>query len=156
MRYKDKSKAPNFIKNLKKIWDNKNILIIEGNSSRVGIGNDLFINAKSIKRIICPSRNAFNVYNKIIKSVLKLKEKRLILIALGPTASVLSYDLYKLGYQTIDFGHLDIEYEWFLRKATRKIQIENKYVSEANGSNYNFSKVKDKNYYNQIISQILD
>ncbi len=96
LRYKDKSKVPNFIKSLKKIWDNKNILIIECNSSRVGIGNDLFINVKSIKRIICPSRNAFNVYDKIIKSVLKLKEKRIILIALGPTASVLSYDIYKL------------------------------------------------------------
>ena len=155
-RYKDKSKVPNYVKKLKKIWENKDLLIIEGNCLRIGIGNDLFINAKSIKRIICPSINAFEVYDKIIKSVLKLKEKRLILIALGPAASILSYDLYKLGYQTIDFGHLDIEYEWFLRNTVKKIQIENKYVSEANGSSYNFSKVKDKNYYKQIISQIIN
>lgn len=52
----------------------------------------------SIKRIICPNFNAFRVYNKIIKEVLKIKEKRLILIALGPTATVFVYDLSKLGY----------------------------------------------------------
>ena len=155
-RYKDKSKVTNYINKFKKIWENKNILIIEGNCSRIGIGNDLFMNAKSIKRIICPSRNSFEVYDKIIKSVLKLKEKRLILIALGPVATVLSYDLYKLGYQAIDFGHADIEYEWFIRKAKKKIQIENKFVNEAIGIRYNFSKVKDKKYYSQIISQILN
>ena len=155
-RYKDKSNASNFIKQLKKIWENKNILIIEGDKSRIGIGNDLFNNAKSIKRIICPSQNAFKVYDKIIKQVTKLGENRLILVALGPTASILTYDLYKLGYQSIDFGHLDIEYEWFLRNTTKKLQIENKYVNEAEGINHNFTKVKDKNYYKQIIAYILN
>ena len=155
-RYKDKSNAKNAIKTLKKIWEDKNILIIEGDKSRIGIGNDLFKNAKSIKRIICPTENAFDVYDKIIKNVLKLKEKRLILIALGPTATVLAYDLYKLGYQSIDFGHLDIEYEWFLRNTTQKIQIKNKFVNEAEGKSHNFTKVKDKNYYKQIIAKILN
>ena len=64
---------------LKKIWNSKNILIIEGEKSRLGMGNDLFDNAKSIKRIICPSINAFHVYDKIIKKVINLNEKRLII-----------------------------------------------------------------------------
>ena len=29
-----------------------------------------------------------------------------MLLALGPTATVLAYDLSKLGYQAIDIGHL--------------------------------------------------
>ena len=156
-KYKDKPNLlSNYIKKLKKIWENKNILIIEGKYSRIGVGNDLFMKAKSIKRIICPSVNAFYVYDKIIKSVLKMEEKRLILIALGPSATILSYDLYKLGYQTIDFGHMDIEYEWFLRNVTKKTKIENKFVSEVKGNSYKFSTVKDKNYYQQIISYILN
>lgn len=156
LAYRDKTNIPNYIKKLKKIWDRKNILIIEGEKSRLGIGNDLFNNTKSIKRIICPISNAFKVYDKIINSVLKCNEKRLILLALGPTATILAYDLYKLGYQTVDVGHIDIEYEWFLRNATHKIQIENKYVNEAYGRRHNFTEVKDKNYYNQIITKIIN
>lgn len=154
--FKDKDGIQNYIKKLKKIWDKRDIVIIEGEMSRLGIGNDLFKNSKSIKRIICPSQNAFNVYKKIIKNVIKEIDKtNLILLALGPTATVLAFDLYKLGFQTIDVGHIDIEYEWFLKNASDKVQIENKYVAEVNGSNYNFTKVKDKKYYKQIIVEIL-
>ena len=109
---------------------------------------------KSIKRIICPKKNSFNVYDKIIKETLKINKKRLILIALGPTATILSYDLYKQGYQVIDVGHIDIEYEWFLMKAQKKIRIENKYVDEVSNGRNNITRVKDKKYYSQIIAVI--
>ena len=132
-------------------------MIIEGEKSRLGIGNDLFNNMKSIQRILCPIKNAFNVIDKIINEVIKKIDKnKLLLLALGPTATVLAYDLHRLGYQVIDVGHIDIEYEWFLRNTTNKLSIENKYVAEVNGDNNNFTKVKDKNYYKQIISTIYD
>ena len=122
----DKSKVPDYIKKLKQIWEKKDILIIEGEKSRLGIGNDLFNNSKSIKRILCPAENAFNVYDKIINQAKKIDKSNLILLALGPTSTVLAYDLFKLGYQVIDIGHIDIEYEWFLRNATKRIPIDNK------------------------------
>ena len=152
---KDKSKVLNYIKKLKQIWEKKELLIIEGEKSRLGVGNDLFNNSKSIKRIICPAENAFNLYDKIIEQAKKFDKSNLLLLALGPTATVLAYDLFKLGYQAIDIGHIDIEYEWFLRKATKKIQIRNKYVNEADGNKYKFEKVKDKKYYKEIKSIIL-
>jgi glycosyltransferase family protein len=152
---KEKSKVLNYIKKLKQIWEKKKLLIIEGEKSRLGVGNDLFNNSKSIKRIICPAENAFNLYDKIIEQAKKFDKSNLVLIALGPTATVLAYDLFKLGYQAIDIGHTDIEYEWFLRKATKKIQIRNKYVNEADGNKYKFEKVKDKKYYKEIKSIIL-
>ena len=157
MRFKDKSfkTIKKYINKLKKIWDQKNILIIEGEKSRLGIGNDLFNNTKSIKRIICPVKNAFKVYDKIIKEVQKLKENRLILIALGPTATILSYDLYKLGYQSIDIGHIDIEYEWFRRNSTKKVEIENKFVNEAK-IKFRIKKANLGNYNTQIIASILN
>ena len=153
--FKDRSNVPEYIKKLKQIWENKNILIIEGEKSRLGIGNDLFNNSKSIKRLICPAVNAFNVYNKIIEQTKKIDKSILILLALGPTSTVLAYDLYKLGYQVVDVGHVDIEYEWFLRKAEKRIQIDNKYVNEVNGSKYKFGNVTDPNYYKEIISKII-
>ena len=155
-KFKDKSNVPKHIAKLKKIWEGRDILIVEGEKSRVGIGNDLLNNTKSIKRIICPAKHAFRVYNKILDAVLKVSKDNLILIALGPTASVLAYDLSKLGYQAVDFGHTDIEYELFLRNATEMIQIPYKFVNEFNeGRNEDVGNVTDINYYNQIIYKIL-
>ena len=118
--HKDKSKVPQYIKKLKKIWEQRDVVIIEGEKSRLGVGNDLFDNIKSIQRILCPSVNAFFIYNKILKESLKIDKNKLILLALGPTAKVLAYDLYKAGYHVVDVRHVDIEYEWYLRNAKKK------------------------------------
>ena len=90
-----------------------------------------------------------------MKILIKIKKNILILISLGPTATVLAYDLCKLGYQAIDVGHIDIEYEWFLKNASTKVVVENKFVNEVNNGENNFTKVKDKLYYKQIIKTIL-
>ena len=152
--YKDKSNVAEYVKKMKKIWDKKDVIIIEGEQSRLGIGNDLFDNMKSIQRIICPSENAFEIYDKIYNEALKIDKNKLVLLALGPTATVLAYDLFKAGYQAIDIGHVDIEYEWFLRKATKKIKIESKYVTEVKEGRENIQEVKDEKYKNEIVARI--
>ena len=154
--FKDRTNILKFIQKLKKIWDRRDILIIEGEKTRFGIGNDLLNNSKSIKRILCPINNAFNKYDKILNSALKFDKNVLILIALGPTASVLAYDLYKFNYQVVDIGHVDIQYEFYLRKVNRSIRIPYKYVSEARYGTINITNITDINYYNQIAYKILD
>ena len=156
LEIEDKSIVPDYIKKLKQIWNQRDILIIEGEKSRLGIGNDLFNNSKSIKRIICPPENAFNAYDKIISQAKKFDKSFLILLALGPTSTVLAYDLFRLGYQAIDIGHVDIEYEWFLRKATKKIQISNKYINELPVNRYKIGKVNEQKYYEEIVSKIIN
>lgn len=153
--YKDKSNTAEYVEKMKKIWNQKDVVIIEGEKSRLGVGNDLFDNMKSIQRIICPSENAFEIYDKIYNECLKVDKNKLILLALGPTATVLSYDLYKAGYHTIDIGHVDIEYEWFLRKATQKIKIENKYVTEVKEGRSNIEDINDSKYQSEIIARVL-
>ena len=46
----------------------------------------------------------------------------------------MAYDLAMNGYQAIDIGHLDNEYEWFLRKANDRVNIPGKHVSEVEQS----------------------
>ena len=150
--YEDKTNVGEYVKKIKKIWDKKDVVIIEGDKSRLGIGNDLFDNMNSIQRIICPSENAFEIYEKIYKKALEVDKNKLILLALGPTATVLAYDLNKAGYWAIDIGHIDIEYEWYLRKATKKIKIETKYVTEVKEGRENIKEVKDENYEKQILA----
>ncbi|WP_289128474.1 SP_1767 family glycosyltransferase [uncultured Clostridium sp.] len=151
---KDKNESKNLFNNLKEIWDNRDVVIIEGEQTRLGVGNDLFNNIKSIKRIICPTKNAFNKYNYILDEAKTLSKDKLILIALGPTATVLAYDLNKLGYEAIDVGHIDVEYEWFLQKVTEKVKLKNKYVNEGTGD-INISNENDISYNEEIMKLIL-
>ena len=104
---------------MKKIWDDKDIIIVEGSLSRLGMGNDLLSNSNSIKRILVPNENAVDNYDNILDYISKnINENNLLLLAIGPTATILSYDLSRLGFQALDVGHIDIEYEWFLNKAS--------------------------------------
>ena len=153
MDYKDKNQSIKYFTNLKKIWDKKNIAIIEGENSKLGVGNDLLKNTKSIERILAPSENAFKKYNEILSEAKKIDKEKLILIALGPTATVLAYDLHKLGYQAIDIGHIDIEYEWFLKKCVTKESIPGKYTNEATNKLVMYDN-RDENYEEQIIVRI--
>lgn len=152
---KDKSKTDEYYFNVKRIWDDRNVVIVEGRYTRFGVNNDLLDNARSVRRILCPEKDAFNKYKEILKACLKQEPKTLFLVALGPTATVMTVDLAFRGFQAIDIGHLDIEYEWFLKKASKKEVVANKYVNEVdediNLLNYDF---KDKQYRNSIICHI--
>ena len=50
--YEDKSNVGKYVEELKKIWKDRDIVIIEGEKSRLGTGNDLFDGARSIQRIL--------------------------------------------------------------------------------------------------------
>lgn len=150
----DKNTAKSRFQKLKQFWDDRDIVIIEGAQSRLGIGNDLFDNAKSIKRILCPVRNAFDKYDEILDAAKKsATDDTLFILAVGPSATVLSYDLFKAGYQALDVGHADIEYEWFLAGATQKQPVKNKYVNEA-GEGNGIGESTDKKYLSEIIKTI--
>lgn len=152
--YIDKSEAESKFNKIKMIWENRDVVFVEGDRTRLGIGNDLFKNIRSCKRILCPNEDAFSKYDKILEEVLRIDKDKLILIALGPTATVLAYDLSINGYQAVDIGHIDVEYEWFKMGATKKVPLKNKYTNEAFGGNSS-STVLDDEYNNQVIAKIL-
>lgn len=121
--YKDKQKAENWFERIKKIWFDKEIVVVEGEGTHSGVGNDLFSEAKDVERILCPRTNAYLVYNKIKELCLRFDKKKLFLLALGNTAKLLAVDLVENGFRAIDIGNLDLEYEWYLNKADSKIPI---------------------------------
>jgi len=157
MVFKDKVKASSRFEHLKKIWEGKDILIVEGEFSRSGIGNDLYKDAKSVKRILCPAKNAFNIYDKIFNETKKHGQDKLILLALGPTATVLAHDLALENYWALDLGHLDVEYMWMLNKSTSKTEIKGRYVNESANSHIEELDVNTlSDYNNQVVSKILN
>lgn len=153
--YKDHSKAETTVLNLKKIWNRKDVLIVEGVFSRLGVGNNLFDNATTLKRILCPAEHAFDRYDEILSLAKQHGENKLILIALGPTATVLAHDLAQLNYWAIDIGHVDVEYMWMLQKATKKVPIKGRYVSEAKSiKDYDILEEFKKTYEESILHKM--
>ena len=151
----DINNYPQYIAHLKKIWDKQDIVFVEGMYSRLGMGNDLFDNANSIQRILCPARDAFAKYNEIFDFLKTQDKKKLFLLALGHTATRLAYDLYVLGYWVIDVGHIDIEYEWYKINAKEKVPIPHKYVNETKSGRISNDSLNDELYRNQIIKTIV-
>lgn len=154
--YKDYDRATKQLEMLKRIWDGRDVIIVEGNQSRTGIGNDLYDNAKSLKRILGYARNAFSHYDEMLEAVknhVNPEDRKLILLSYGPTATILAYDLAKLGYQAVDIGHLDIEYEWYLNKDYKGGKIKGKYTNEAKGGD-SVDDCDNSEYHSQIICDI--
>lgn len=149
-----KEKCQSWVDGLKSIWNGENVLLVEGDKSRLGVGNDLFDNAKSLRRILCPSENAFDSYEEILTAIQKYAAKDdLIMLALGPTATVLAYDLFRLGYWAFDVGHIDLEYEWMQQNATEKFAVAGRYVNEVAGGNV-VGDICDEKYLQQIIDRV--
>ena len=151
--FEDKSQAKAQFEKLKSIWKNRDLLIVEGATSRSGVGNDLFNEANSIKRIICPSHSAFSRVHEIEQEIEKYAAGCLILCMLGPTAKVLTYHLNQKGYQVLDIGHIDSEYEWMKMGAKTKVKFSHKHTAE-----YNFDQdiefIEDEVYNDQIVADL--
>lgn len=139
---------------MKSLWKNKSIVIVEGAGTRLGIGNDLLDEALSVKRIICPIKDAFSKYDEILKECLKMPKDILFIMALGPTATVLAEDLTNSGYRALDIGHLDTAYEAFLRKSSKFVHVDGKIVFNEERNKTSLKPCKDKKYYDQIIATI--
>ncbi len=136
---------------LKEIWKNRQVIMIEGAQTRLGVGNDLFAGCSSIERIEAPATSSFDRYEEILEAALQYGRKgSLFLIALGPAAGVLAYDLSKAGYQALDIGHVDMEYEWFLAGKGERVVVPYKYNNELE-ADIEVEDCQDDNYRRQII-----
>ncbi len=135
------------------IWEGKKLLIIEGEKTRMGVGNDLFDNAADIIRILGPAEHAFDRYDDILSKALEQEKDRLVLIAMGATATVLAYDLTLAGFQALDIGHIDLEYEWMLAGLGHRTNVAHKYNNEVVGGDV-VADIHDEKYESQIIARI--
>lgn len=149
--FKDKKEINRLIGETCKIWKDRNIVIVEGEYTRFGVGNDLLKGANTISRIIAPSQNAYSkineIYNETINIVRELEDP-LILISLGPTATCLAYR-FSSSCQAIDIGHFDLQYQYLQNGYYHKVKVDNRYDNEMiNGDKV--KKIKDSIYLSEI------
>lgn len=153
---KDKSRCKEHLQKLRSLWDNRDIVIVEGTMTRSGVGNDLYSNAKSVRRILGYSENAFEHYDEMLDTIVNnTNTRQLILLCYGMTATVLAYDLAKLGYWAMDIGHLDIEYEWMRMGTMERALIKGKHVNELKEvGGADVGQCEDPLYIQQIMADI--
>ena len=142
---------------VRKIWEGRHVVIVEGELTRFGVGSDLLDNAADIIRILGPAEHAFDKYDELLSRAIehgsKIGEDVLFLIALGPTATVLAYDLYCRGFQAIDIGHMGNDYDYFRMQAKELTDIPGKYVNNVNNGD-TVADVTDEKYLSQITERI--
>lgn len=154
MDYEDRSHSGRYFELVMKIWEGREVLLIEGEKSRLGLGNDLFAKAVQVERIIGPAHHGFSRYNDLYNEALKHSKDKLVLLSMGPAAKMLAFNLAKQGYQVVDIGNVDIEYEWYKRGDVKKTKIPGKYTSEAKGGRI-VEDTDDALYHSQIVAKFL-
>lgn len=110
---------------MRDLWRDKDITIISGDRVFKDIKYNVFDCAKSIEYINAPTVDAFEKYDEILKEAKKIDKNRIVCIILGPTATVLAYDLAQEGYQALDLGHIVKAYDLFKASGGRNIFSDN-------------------------------
>ena len=110
---------------MRNLWRDKDITIISGDRVFKDIKYNVFDCARSIEYINAPTVNAFEKYDNILMEAKKIDKNRIICIILGPTATVLAYDLAKEGYQALDLGHIVKAYNFYKTNGDRNVFSDN-------------------------------
>ncbi len=120
----DRSNCGRWFAKIRKIWENKDVVVVEGTRTHNGVGNDLLDTAASVERIICPPRDAYGAIPRILEACEVYGKDRLFLLSVGVAAKFLALELFQKGYRVLDIGHMDMEYEWYVRQVPDKCKIE--------------------------------
>lgn len=119
----DKSVCRQQAESIREIWRDKDVVVVEGERTHNGVGNDLLDSAKSVERIIGPGSDAYKKLNELFACCKEYPKDRLFLVSLGVAAKFLVEKLFLEGYRALDIGNLDMEYEWYLHQAEWKEEV---------------------------------
>ena len=105
---------------VKTIWGGKKVLLVQGAKGHFGkYIEEIF--GKNVEIFEAPSENAFDEYDKILFECLRRvpllnmarlsqAQETVIILSLGPAATVLAYDLCAAGRWALDMGHFAMFY----------------------------------------------
>ena len=94
---------------VKQLWNGKKALVMHGKGRGFLKRIDLLDGVMDFKVLLGPVADAWKQYDHLLKWIKKEVLKggfEVVLISLGPTATVLAYDLCEAGIQGLDLGHI--------------------------------------------------
>lgn len=147
----DRSKCDRWFAKIRKIWENRDVVIVEGTRTHNGIGNDLLESAASVERIICPPKDAYAALPEILAVCMQYGKDRLFLLSVGVAAKFLVLELFRAGYRVLDIGNMDLEYEWYVRQAPDKMPLaKHDIMGEAANREAAAKDVEYRKYLSQV------
>lgn len=119
----DKGQCGKWAEDIRQIWNDKDVVVVEGERTHNGVGNDLLDTAKSIERIIGPSAQAYAKVDEILSSLPKNIQRQIISGLSWCCRQISGGEAFLEGYRALDIGNLDMEYEWYLHQAKGKEKL---------------------------------
>ena len=96
----------------KEIWSQKRVVFVTGEGSKLGLDHSIFDNILEKNIIYTFAENAYDDLDRVALEInKKFGPTYLILIALGPSGTILAHRLSQSGYQALDIGHITSSYE---------------------------------------------
>lgn len=114
---------------LKTLFRGKKLVFVAGETVFRDITYDFFAEAAEKKFISAPRINAWKFFAQIMELCLTYPKDYTFVLILGPTATVLAYELSKHGYTAYDVGHLAKDYDAFMKGADRSADAIAKFFS---------------------------
>lgn len=97
------------------MWDEKHVVLVHGEGRNFCKHKSFLQNAHRIDVVHGLGTHAFKEYDKLVDDCTMAASKECVfVIGLGPTATVLAYDLAMMGYQSLDLGHIGMFYNRFM------------------------------------------
>ena len=95
----------------RRIWQGRPVLVVTGRGSRFDVIPELFDTAAKVDILHTAPRHSFEQREKILGDVLnRASPDTLVLLSLGPTATILAHHIAAAGIQALDIGHLSASY----------------------------------------------
>ena len=90
---------------IKQIWNNKKILFVTNDESKILKDDDFFNNVLEKQFLFIPHRNAYSKYQETLGKIKNdFDTSYLVYIEGGAMATVLAWELSQFGYQALDMG----------------------------------------------------
>jgi hypothetical protein len=102
-----------FWRMVESLWKGRHVTLVRG-SCRSFTSQDL-TSALSVHEILGPPVNAWSDYDRIRDTVGSSGRTDIVLLSLGPAATVMAYELAARGLHAVDIGHLGMFWRKHLR-----------------------------------------
>lgn len=95
----------------RQVWADRDVCYVTGRGSRFDATPELFDNVASERYVYSGPRNAYSDLPRLIDEIEgSIPRETLVLISLGPAATLLAAELARRGFWAIDLGHITSAY----------------------------------------------
>ena len=96
---------------IKSMWAGRRVTLLKGEGTGFNKRPEIFDTADGPPKVLYgPKFDAYRKHTKLMRMMLAEPVDNLLVISLGPTATVLAADLAREGRQALDLGHLGMFY----------------------------------------------